>query len=409
MTELADAVLPMIRSRADLHRSSVANAHGDEMHEAVDVLEAAIPTADPKDVYSVTHRALRSAITVIARADDSSGIIGDVCRRLLALHAIVANSASVPAGRLVDWMIKFQFEDEVDFFTLDPVAYAPALGDTGVATYRSRLRDRETDLGPRPVDNPLRVSSHSHEWFTLDHNARRLAVLDRDIAAIIATHARGRRVAAWLTDTAVAFEEIGEIGLAIEWAEQATEFDDGHQSQQASKYWGTLLHQHRPEAEPAARLSTFRRWPSSSTAARLYEAAGASWPDYRDEVFVTLAASARDTVLFTLLALSDVEAAWKLAHSLGLRDGVTWEALIKAYEKVDRLAVIPIHQDLVINELVGTGAQHYRRAARRLVKMRRLAAGSDRAAEVEQLIADLREENRRRPRLKREFDQAGLP
>lgn len=41
MSDLADAVLPLIRTRADLWRWSVANAHGRQMHEAVDVLEAA--------------------------------------------------------------------------------------------------------------------------------------------------------------------------------------------------------------------------------------------------------------------------------------------------------------------------------------------------------------------------------
>ena len=38
--------------------------------------------------YAVTHKALTSAIKVIARADDSSGIIGDACRRLLELHPL---------------------------------------------------------------------------------------------------------------------------------------------------------------------------------------------------------------------------------------------------------------------------------------------------------------------------------
>ena len=60
---------------------------------------------------------------------------------------------------------------------------------------------------------------------------------DRDIDAIIRTHARDRKVAAWLEDTAEAFEEIGEIDLAIGWAKQATEFDRGHQSLKAAGYW----------------------------------------------------------------------------------------------------------------------------------------------------------------------------
>lgn len=41
--------------------------------------------------------------------------------------------------------------------------------------------------------------------------------------------------------------------------------------------------------------------------------------------------------------------------------------------------------------------------------MRKLAAGSPEEAEVAEFIADLRERNRRRPRLQLEFDRAGLP
>jgi len=41
--------------------------------------------------------------------------------------------------------------------------------------------------------------------------------------------------------------------------------------------------------------------------------------------------------------------------------------------------------------------------------MRKLAAGSEYAAEVDWFIAELRESNRRRPQLQQEFDRAGLP
>jgi len=44
-----------------------------------------------------------------------------------------------------------------------------------------------------------------------------------------------------------------------------------------------------------------------------------------------------------------------------------------------------------------------------LAKMRKLASGSAEAAGVDELIADLRETHRRRPRLQHEFDRAGLP
>jgi hypothetical protein len=409
VSTLADAVLPLIRTRSDLYRYSAANAHGRDMHEAVDILEAAIPTTDPAEIYAVTHKALASSLKVIARADDSSGIIGDACRRLLELHPQAAAAARTPVSKLIDWMMQFQFDEEVDYFELDPVAYAPALGEVGMAGYRKRLAEVETRLGPQPSAEDRWTSGHSHEWFALDWNAQRLAVLDHDIDAIIRTHARDRKVAAWFEDTAEAFEEIGEIDLAIDWAKQATDFDRGHQARKAADYWCGLLEEHRPAEALEARLLVFRKWPSSTSAARLYKTAGRSWPDFRDEVVTTLAASPKDAVLFALLTLKEPEFAWNLAHSLALDSDHTWSELVKAYEKVDPLAVLPIHQRLVENELVEAGAQHYRLAARRLAKMRKLADGSDQAAAVDEMIADLRETHGRRPRLQQEFDRAGLP
>jgi hypothetical protein len=379
------------------------------MHQAVDILIDAIPSTDAAEVYAVTHKALASAIKVIARADDSSGIIGDSCRRLLDLHPKAAAAARVPSGKLIDWMMKFQFDGDVDYFELDPVAYAPALGEAGMQAYRKRLSEVEETLGSRPSEDDRWTSGHSHKWFTLDWNAQRLAVLDHDIDAIIRTHAKDRKVAAWLEDTAEAFEEIGEIDLAIDWAKQATHFGQDHQSPKAADYWCRLLEEHRPAEALEARLLVFRRWPSPTTAARLHNAAGKSWPEYRDEVVATLAASPSDAVLFALITLKDPEFAWNLAHSLALDSDHTWSELVKVYEKVDPLAVLPIHQRLVENELVEAGAQHYRLAVRRLAKMRKLASGSHQAVEVDQLIAELRETHRRRPRLQQEFDRARLP
>ena len=131
MTDLASSVLPMIRTRADLHRWSDANRHGSLMHEAVDILEAASKDHDPQEVFVVTSKALASSIAIIARADHSSGVIGDACRRLLELHPLVATRANAPVAPLVKWMIRFQFDGEVDYFELDPVAYALALGESG--------------------------------------------------------------------------------------------------------------------------------------------------------------------------------------------------------------------------------------------------------------------------------------
>jgi tetratricopeptide (TPR) repeat protein len=409
VSTLAEAVLPRIRTRADVWRWNAANEHGRQMHDAVEMLRAAAQTEDPAVVFTVTQKAIASALKVIMRADDSSGIIGDACRALLDLHPEVSARAKPPVTKLVDWMMTLQFDNECDYFHLDPAAYAPALGENGIASYRAKLADVEARLGPRPSEEQRWAAPYSHDWFTLDWNAQRLAVLDHDVEAIIRTHARDRKVAAWLQDTAEALAEIGEFDLAIDWARQALDIGPAHQSLKAGEYWCILLVEHRPAELLAARLELFGRWPSSSTAARLYRDAGESWPQHSDEVMERLADSPRDAVLFALLSLKDVEYAWQLAHSLVLDDDHTWSDLVKAYEKVDPLAVLPVLNRLVLSELVETGAQHYQIAARRLKKMRKLATGSEYATEIDQFIAELREANRRRPRLQQEFDRAGLP
>jgi len=409
MTELADAVLPLIRTRADLHRWSTANAHGRQMHEAVGLLEHAAGVQDPTIVLAVTQKAIASAVAVIRRADDSSGIIGSAIRSLLGLHADLTRAAKPPATKLVAWMIAFQFDGKQDFFEIDPVAYAPALGEQGLALYRSKLDEIAAGLSPQQPGAPWWGGADSHTRFTLEWNARRLAVVDRDVDAVIRTHARDRKVAAWLEDTAEALAEIGQIELAIDWARQATDFDRGHQSQKAGDYWCRLLAEHRPDELLEARLEVFRRWPSSTSAARLWDASGDHWPQYRDEVFERLADRPRDAVVFALLSLKDVQLAWNLAHSLGLRDADVWELVIRDYEASDPLAVLPVLTELVEADLEQTGAQHYKLAAKRLTRMRRLAAGTDKAPDVDAFIAELRETHRRRPRLQQEFDRARLP
>ncbi len=125
--------------------------------------------------------------------------------------------------------------------------------------------------------------------------------------------------------------------------------------------------------------------PSSRTAARLHKDAGRAWPDLRDEVLATLAASPRDAVLCALLPPGPPT---RLEPGPLAASG-------------PQRPVGSCHRGRC-TATTGT-------AARRLKKMRKLAGNSDKAAEVDHLIAEPRETRRRRPRLQQEFDRAGLP
>lgn len=132
-----------------------------------------------------------------------------------------------------------------------------------------------------------------------------VAVLGRDIDAIIRTHVGDRKVAAWFTDTAEAFEEIGEYDLAIDWARQAITFDLGHQSVTGARYWVKLVDTLRPAESLDTHIFVFRRSPNSSTASELHRAASDSWPTYRDEVMENLSRQPYEAATFTLGTLND--------------------------------------------------------------------------------------------------------
>jgi len=100
----------------------------------VDAMEAEAESNPSRELLKLVELSVGRVVRVILRSDDSSGMMGDVARRVLAIHEQVALAGVGEPKALARWMIKFGFDDQ-DFFTIDPVLYAPALGDTGMAAY----------------------------------------------------------------------------------------------------------------------------------------------------------------------------------------------------------------------------------------------------------------------------------
>lgn len=418
LLSLGEAVLPLIRSRSrDLWRYSAANEHGARMHEGVSLLEIAqenpaalaqygVGEPSPRDVYQVTHKALSSAIRVIARADDSAGIIGDACRALIELHPCAAAGAEVSPTKLADWVYDFHFDEEVDYFNLDPVAYAPALGEKGMARLRTRVDALRAEI---PVTDLQDRPRYDHRELLLEWFDQRFAVLDRDNDAIIRTHLRDGKVAAWHEDVAAAFEEIGNVDLALEWAERATLFDTGHQSRRAADRWQRLLGEHRTSELPQAVRTIFERWPTACTAAKLVET---SVLDVTEEVQEKLQSVPAQLVRFQLDTMRDPRLAWQSAERLDLQNDGLWANLAQAYLPIDPVPAIRVQLRLVENLLVTANTRNYRPAVRDLVKIRKSAGvvgGTEAVTIVNTAVAALRERYKRRPSLMSALDRAGLP
>lgn len=415
---LADAVLSLIRTKnQNLWRYSVAMEHGTDMCDGAALLEVAVESPKslpglgvqvptPKETYAVAHKALASAIKVIGRADDSSGIMGSACQELIRLHPLAASAAGVPQVKLADWFFRFHFNEDVEYFNLDPVAYAPALGDLGLAHLRTLVADLRTEITSTPPANPL--SSYDHREFLLQWFEQRLAVLDKDFDAIIATHLRDSTVAAWYEDVAQAFEEIGEVDLAIFWARRALLFDHGHQARTAAGRWWRLLEAHQPEELPFAARLIFDRWPNADAAAHLIARTG---NESVGHVLTTLESNPDELIRFQLDTLDDPGLAWQTAQDLGGISDWVWGKLARDYFAIDPIASLEVQLRLIATSLTEANTRRYQPAARELKKLRQDArkASPEAAALVDQAITDLRETYKRRPSFLAALDRAKLP
>jgi len=74
-------------------------------------LELAAHTRASQELVKLLQQAVGHVIKVIHHADDSAGLIGDLVRELLELHALACDAGVADPVKLADWMIQFQFAD----------------------------------------------------------------------------------------------------------------------------------------------------------------------------------------------------------------------------------------------------------------------------------------------------------
>lgn len=363
----------------------------------IDALADAVVAAPSRELVVLLERAVGHVVKVILRADDSNGMIGDLARRLLELHERACDSGAADPMKLAQWMIRFDFDDQ-DFFVADPVRYAAALGEDGLAIFRREVIKRaagSNDFAPR---------------YALD----RLAVLDGDVERIVSLLGGDLSSPHQFIRVAQAMREIGRVDEALGWARRGIDTTTGWQVAELFELSAQVLDERRDNAGVLAICREHHeRMPSSSTYATLKTAATAidRWDDEVDDARAVLAARDRGGLVDALLADSDAESAWEVATAEPDWDvgENRWQRLAEARETTDPAAALSVYLRLADTALLTAGRGQYQLAARRLKAARRAAASTGLEIEFKAHVLALREQHRRRPTLIAILDKAGLP
>jgi len=370
-----------------------ANEWALEAGVVVDAMEAEASANPSRELLKLIELAVGRVVKVILKSDDSSGMMGDVAHRLLAIQEQVALAGIAEPKALARWMIKFGFDDQ-DFFTLDPVLYAPALGDKGMAVYRNAVADR---------------SAQARVPFAIKKAIERLAVLDGDIEAIVALLGQDLSSPHQYTRVAEAMLELGRDDDALQWADRGIEATSGWQVKHLYDI-AAGVHEAKGDIEAVlgVRLDHHQNMPSRTTYVVLRDAADAvgSWDSHVSSAREVLGGRDRGSLVDVLLADGEVEAAWGLAAEDG--DELGNERLVRlaeAYEVVNPAASVDVYVRVVESILETTDRRAYRAAVKQLKNARRAATAAGLATEHHAYLVGLREEHRRRPSLAAMLDK----
>src|SRR3954451_13324786 len=209
-------------------------------------LEKAVSSAPSRALVELLQRAVGHVVKVIMHADDSDGLIGNLARELLGLHARACDAGVADPVELAAWMVRFGFDDQ-DFFEVDPVRYESALGEAGLAAYRDAV-DLRRDGGS----------------FAVRYARERLAILDRDVNALVKLLGGDLTSPYQFIRVAEALRELGLDDEALAWAKRGIAQTSGWQ---VSQLYGLACDV--PRGEPlevlALRRAQHERMPSSST------------------------------------------------------------------------------------------------------------------------------------------------
>lgn len=368
-----------------------------EATPVVDAIRDLLSTSPSAELLGLIERAIGHVVKVILDADDSNGEIGAMVVALLELHALACDAGVAESVGLARWLVHFTLDDQ-DFFVLDPKRYASALGETGLAVYRTEI-DRRRRAG--------------EQSFAVSYAEERLAVLDGDVDEIIRLLGGNLTSPYQFIQVTEAMVELGRHDDALAWAQRGIAETDGWQvARLYDLAAAAYLRRGAPDEVLRLRWGEHRRMTSSTTYAHLREAAEAvgAWDTERASARSVLEAEDPGGLVDALLVDGEPEAAWRVTvdHPDWDPGQGRWKRLAECRESSHPADAMVVYFKLADVELETTGRTAYTRAAALLREARRAADAAGRRQVFSDHVAALRQKFRKRPALIEILDRSAL-
>ena len=255
-----------------------AHGYGEAVSDVTALLRELAETDGPEAAADLAGRALRRVGEAVSQVDDSDGYVGGAATELAELHADLCADAHPEPTALATWLLDFQTAG-FDWPELTLAAYAPALGEAGLASYGEQLTARWRDWAERGTADP---SGDSAVRLMADWTERQ-----GDVDLLVRVLSSDTRYGVPYRRIVDALAKAGRDDEALAWAERGLAdssvkyLDDALVAHAAGRYAADG----RAADVLALRRDHFRRRPAVETYRTLRDAAlaagDAAWPDTR--------------------------------------------------------------------------------------------------------------------------------
>ncbi len=395
-----------------------------EVEAVIDDLDALMESGFTAEVVELAELTLEELDASVGHLDDSDGHLSELFERAMALHLEACRQAppdpAVLAGKLLRWALGF----ELDRYLSAVGDYAPVRGDDGLAAYRALAEQPWAEVPTLTAGDASRDGST--DWFRIRTVMEHLAATTGGLDALVEVVARDCSSGYAYLRIAKACRTHGRDDLALDWAERGRAALPGE-----LRLLELLVDLHTAAGRSAPALDDarelFTRTQSLSTYRRLRSCAEAegAWPAERAPALAVLrdaiegqrprTATSRSpwqrrdgsTLVEILLFEEDVDAAWEAADAHGCRPPLELQLAKRRADQQPSDAITVYRRHLEV-ALEPAKDHAHDEVVRLLTLMRPLYQRLGQDTDLNRLVAEIRAGYKRRRKLMKRLDRAGL-
>jgi uncharacterized Zn finger protein len=398
-----------------------AQDYARRIHEVIDSTDQLLSSGHAEMVIELCEHALHGLEAALDSVDDSNGVVGEIVRRVQALHFAACKSAPPAPVALARRLFAWELSSPWEIFHDAASTYADVLGESGLATYRELAEQvwaRVPALGPNERD-ALGFSDR----YRITRIMETLATIAGDTDELIAIKKRDLSLPYHHLQLAELYEQQGKHHLAIEWAERGMRAFPERTDHRLSDFLADAYHRaKRFTDEMSVAWRAFQESPRFENyrdlerrAVRLHQR-----HEWRERALALMRGggvrgpatalgrrSDRSELVRVFLAESDVESAWREAIEGGC-SGDLWLKLARLRSETHPEDAIGVYRKTVTALIDRKDNNAYREAVALLKEIRELMNGLNRADEFAAYITAVRMQHKAKRNFAAMVDHAKL-